>query len=975
MANTAAASRGGTWGSLPALEVPRAPETLLLWSRALLLAAVVLGYFLLDQLTYVFLDLWLLQSLGVEEVFWTNFRVGLLLFLWGVAGPVLGIAVPAFLSPIHPAWRRIIVTVAVIAGLLGGYFLARQFLVFLQLSGGVEVGETDPVFGNDLGFYMFSLPALWVIWAAVFVPLVLGLISSALCTYLNDGSHGPEGDGRRRLTTGLGIISTPFALASLAAIGVLTAIGIWLARYDLLWKDNLDSSIYTGAQYLDVVGFFSYLSYYYLTAFVVLALTAAAVYALVQVRRAATRRQADNDQALARLRWVGYAAVALVALDFGFAAIVGLRGATVVSPNEPVIQLPYIKRHIDATLKGYGLDNVETVSFVPFGQNDPLPTAEELLQTATLKNAPLWPGWVSYLERVLDPQHSERVLLTGGDSMIYGPMLDMFRAQQKLRTYYDFLDIDTVRYQIDGEKRVFASSVRELPLRDPQPWIAWWGQRHLLYTHGHGLVMAEASGLAGDGEPVYVASGIPAQAVTPELLPQNPSIYYGEGPSYVMGFSNAENLQELDYPTEEGRADVVYPPSVHAGVAVDSFLKRLVIGWRSGVSFDIWFSGMISEGTRAHFYRTPIERVQRIAPFLYLDTNPYAVVHDDRIVWLVNAMTTSDRYPYSMLEDLGDKSTEQSFEPQPERRVNYVRDSVKAVVDAYTGDVRFYRIADEPVLNTWANVYPSLFTDGQEMPQNIRAHLQYPRHLMHIQFDDIYFRWHMTDPLTFYNIEDMWDDADEVKGPILDEGEAITFSIEPRNWMAETGDVLPASDDGPQFTLSMVFTNEQALNLRAIPLVYQDGADYGRIIVLQVPKGHFYYGPEQVDSAIDQDPDISEQISWWNRMGAEVIRGHTMTLVLGREVLYVEPLFIRSKQNPVSQLKRVVVVFRGFAADGITLEEGLQRAIDKAAAAQGRVVAQQRAAEVEQTPEMEQAPQTEQTPEMEQTPATEQTPE
>jgi uncharacterized membrane protein (UPF0182 family) len=193
----------------------------------------------------------------------------------------------------------------------------------------------------------------------------------------------------------------------------------------------------------------------------------------------------------------------------------------------------------------------------------------------------------------------------------------------------------------------------------------------------------------------------------------------------------------------------------------------------------------------------------------------------------------------------------------------------------------------------------------------------------------------MTDPLTFFNMEDMWDDADDVMGPVLDEGDAITFSIEPYQWVAQTdGNVLPASNGGSQFALTMVFTNEQALNLRAIPMAYQDGDDYGRLVVLQVPKGHFYLGPEQADAAIDQDRDITQKITWWNRMGAEVIHGHTTTLVIGREVIYVAPLFIRSAQNPFSQIKLVLVVFRGHAADGATLEEALRNAIEGAKASE-----------------------------------------
>jgi uncharacterized membrane protein (UPF0182 family) len=306
---------------------------------------------------------------------------------------------------------------------------------------------------------------------------------------------------------------------------------------------------------------------------------------------------------------------------------------------------------------------------------------------------------------------------------------------------------------------------------------------------------------------------------------------------------------------------------------------------------------------------------------------------------MVNALTTSDKYPYSHFQPLGDKSNEQSLIPRPHELVNYVKDSVKATVDAYTGKVTLYKFADEPVVNTWASIYPDLFRKREEMPKAIRAHLQYPRQLLHIQFDNVYYKYHMTDPLTFFNLEDMWDDADEVKGPILSDGKSITFSVEPRHWMAETGGVLPKSSERTQFVLSMVFTNEQALNLRAIPIVYQDGDDYGRTVVLRVPKGHFYPGPEQADAAIDQDPGISEQISWWNRTGSSVIRGHTSTLIVGNEVIYVEPLFIRSQQNPISQLKRVIVVFRGLAAAGATLEEALQAAMEKVAAEQKRKLA------------------------------------
>jgi uncharacterized membrane protein (UPF0182 family) len=412
----------------------------------------------------------------------------------------------------------------------------------------------------------------------------------------------------------------------------------------------------------------------------------------------------------------------------------------------------------------------------------------------------------------------------------------------------------------------------------------------------------------------------------PELDLANPDVYYGEG-SGSMGYSNVRDVPEHDYPTEQGRAKSILPPDVNAGVPMDSFLKRLVFGWKSRQFFDIVFSDLIESSTRVHFFRTPLERLQHVAPFLYVDTDPYAVAADGSVHWMMNGMTHTSRYPYSAINPLGDKSDRRTPTPRPVIDVNYVQDAVKVAVDSYTGQVNLYKIADEPIVNSWAEIYPDLFQPASAMPEEIREQIQYPVQLLHTQFDDLYIEYHMTDPLTFFSFEDAFDDADEVVGPILDEGRAITFSIEPYYWVAETGDALPASSDDSQFSLSTVFTPEGALNLRAIVTAYMDGDDYGKLSMLKVPKGEFYPGPEQADAAIDQDAFISQQIGLWNRIGLEVIRGHTTPLVVGKEVLYVEPLFIRSKQNPVPQLKRVVVVFRGQAVMGNSLKDALKTAV------------------------------------------------
>jgi len=477
--------------------------------------------------------------------------------------------------------------------------------------------------------------------------------------------------------------------------------------------------------------------------------------------------------------------------------------------------------------------------------------------------------------------------------------------------------------------------VRELPLIEPFPWLTWWGQRFFLFTHGHGLVVVPANEITAEGAPRYMTDALPHSSELPHFEVDKPAIYYGEGSS-TLSFSNVRNLKEFDYALDEGRAEVVFPEDVQAGVYIDSWLKKLCIGWRSGQLFEVVFSSLIGPETRAHFYRMPVERVNEIAPFLYYDPSVFAAVSDRKIQWLVNGMTTSDRYPYSRIHTLGDKAVERArwWNRQDFVDANYVRDAVKVTVDAYTGDVKFYQFADEPIVNMWAGIYPDLFLAGDEMPESVRQQMQYPIHLFHVQFDDAYIEYHMKDPLTFFNMEDRWDDADEVLGPILDQGKSITFSFEPYHMIVDTrDDPLPEAKDPIQFVMAMPFTSGSAKNLRALPMVYQDGSDYGRIVSLQVPQGQYYLGPEQADSAIDQEPEISEQISWWNRRGTDVIRGHTTVLVIKGEVIYVEPIFIRSQQNPVTQLKKVIVVFRGKARMGDSLEEALRLAMKAAGGA------------------------------------------
>jgi uncharacterized membrane protein (UPF0182 family) len=921
-----AAVYGEDLAGLPSLTLPRAPRAALLWSRALVAASILMTLFTLDRITVLFGDYWLFESLGLKSVFWTNFWMGVQLYVAAFLIFALAIAVPAYWHDVTRSTRRFVVNTAFLVASVAAYLAALEYSEFLLGGRGFDFGKTDPVFNLDIGFYAFNLPNLQISWRFLTWAAFLMVCFSVACANAAGQRRETAAPLLSRLGRRVGVSATPCVRTAWIALGILAAIGVWLSRYGLLLRDNSQAaSIKRGAQYLDVTGLFSTLNYIWTTTFVILGVTAAVAVMLKAIHEQTA--EAPSPDWKRRFKTAGKIALLLIAFDFAFRCAVVVRNWIFVKPNEPVIQLPYIARHVNATREGYQLEKIKEVDFLPNRPGDPLPKAEDLLASPTLKNAPLWPGFVSYIERWLDRQHSLRVLQTQGSTMVYGPTLELLQQQQKLRTYYNFLNVDNVRYKINGEERMFVSAVRETPLFEPVPWLAYWGQRFMMFTHGFGLVLAPAAGITSKGEPDYVSYDIPAKVRYPELALKEPRVYYGEG-SATMAFSNVHQMKELDYPTDQDRAEIFLPESEKTGVRIDSLWKRIVFGWRSGKFFELVFSELIKDNTRVHYFRTPVDRLARVAPFLFYDSNPYAVAVDGRIVWIVNGMTTSDRYPYSYPEELGDKSDERSPFPRPTRMANYIEDSVKATVDAATGQVRFYKISDDPVVRAWAKIYPGLFTGAEKMPEGVKAQLTYPIQLLHIQFDDLYIYYHMKDPMYFFNMEDMWDDADEVLGPILDTGKAITFSMEPYQLMLETGKgVLPLANPRVQYSMAMVFTPEKALNLRGIPIVYQDPPDYGKITVLQVPKGQYVIGPEQADAAIDQEPNISQNFSWWNRRGMEVIRGHTSLLIVGNEILYVEPIFLRSQQNHLPQLKKVVVVFRGKPFMEDTLDQAVKTAV------------------------------------------------
>ena len=802
--------------------------------------------------------------------------------------------------------RTTVVLLAITVGLFAGLALAPEYQTALLAQTDQQFGDSDPIFDRDISFYVFELPFWWLLWEyalfAGIVALVAG-VAYAWHDYLAGGRQGAA----------LAAICSAPVTVVVGLLAALAAIGVWLSRYSLLTRDNSDSSVHVGASYIDGTGLLSTLNDIYVSAAVAVGIGIGLVILANALRRedGAGRRRA--------LTIIGV----LLLVDFGFRGAVALRAEFFVKPNEPVIQLEAIANHIEATRKGAQLERIERIPYAPGRPGDPLPPIDTILESPEVENLPLWPGFSSYLERLLDPQHSKRVLTKGGSSLTYGPTLEAAQQAQKLRAYYRFMGMDFARYNIDGKQRMVVSGVRELPLYEPVPWLGYFGQRYMLYTHGYGMVMAPANEVTPEGGLNFVMRDIPTEYQWDEVRLDNERVYYGEGAA-TMAFSNVDRMEELDYPTDTDRAVLTLPASDTTAIANDSLLKRVVFGWRSGHLIEFLFSDLITDQTRVHYYRRPIERLERIAPFLYFDTNVYAVSAEGRIQWMVNALATSDVYPYARYGELGDQSDQRSPYPEEHRYVNYVEDAAKVVIDGYSGQVSFYKVSDEPLINAWDAIYPGLFQPMDAMPSSLKEQVTYSPHLFHYQFDDLFIYYHMNDPMYFFNLEDMWDDADEVLGALIDQGNAVRFSVETYPLITRTGGHLPEASTPTQYSQLLVFTPEKALNLRGVPVVYQDWPDYGRISVLEVPKGRYVMGPEQADALIDQDPEISAQFALWNRRGLDVIRGHTVTLPLEDEVIYVEPIFLRSQQNEVPQLQRVAVVFRDQVAMGNTFEAALR---------------------------------------------------
>ncbi len=547
-----------------------------------------------------------------------------------------------------------------------------------------------------------------------------------------------------------------------------------------------------------------------------------------------------------------------------------------VVPNEVAAERPFILRNIEFTRRAYGLDKVETKEF-PAEEN--LTAADLQRNNLTIKNIRLW-------------EHK--------------PLLATYSQLQEIRTYYKFVDVDNDRYFIDGTYRQVMLSARELSHEHLPSRI--WINEHLTYTHGYGVVFGPVNQVTREGLPEFFIQDIPPVS-SQALKITRPEIYYGERANdYVFVKTKA---QELDYPAGDQNVYTTYEGK--GGVAIHSFWRKLLFSARYG-TLRIALSNDIAAESRILYYRQIQERVRKIAPFIVFDRDSYLVIaQGGRLFWIIDGYTTSDRYPYS----------------EPTRRMgNYIRNSVKAVVDAYNGTVRFYLSdPDDPIIKAYAKIFPDLFEPLAAMPEELRAHIRYPQDMFAIQAR-MYATYHMQDPQVFYNKEDLL--SIPRREVAAREQEMGPPGMPRRDQMAET-EIDPyytimrlPGEKKEEFVLLLPFTPNQKDNMRAWLAARSDPPHYGKLIALDFPKAKLVYGPKQINARIDQDAFISQQLSLWGQRGSQVIRGSLLAIPIEKSLLYIQPLYLAAEKGSLPELKRVIAAFGNQIAMRETLEESLQ---------------------------------------------------
>ncbi|HEY2151073.1 MAG TPA: UPF0182 family protein [Vicinamibacterales bacterium] len=578
-----------------------------------------------------------------------------------------------------------------------------------------------------------------------------------------------------------------------------------------------------------------------------------------------------NAVAAPRIRWL-IASVVPAAIAFLGVGLLGWYVTSfIVKPNELVKEAPYIGHNIEMTRRAYALDRIAQQ---PFPAESGVEAVDAAHNQATLQNIRLW-DW-----RALQ---------------------DTLRQIQEIRTYYDFPDIDIDRYQVDGSVRQMMLATRELNVEKLPESSRNWINEKLIYTHGYGVTMTPVNGFTTEGLPTLVLSNMPVQSTVPSIAIKRPEIYFGELTDTDVYVKTRQ--KEFNYPQGESNSLTSYEGD--GGIVLGGLLRRLIIAIDRGDVAKLPFSDDVTPESRLLMRRNVRDRVTTLAPFLTFDQDPYVVIGDDgRLSWMIDGYTTSETYPYARHFVLG------------RERINYMRNSVKAVIDAYNGTTTFYVFdAEDPIIAAYRGLFPVLFKDAAAMPEDLRKHVRYPELFLKMQAA-VYGLYHMTDAGAFYNREDLWSVASEVG--MNSRREQAQQAMDP-NFVLMT---LPG-ETKTEFIEILPFTPANRNNLIGWIAGRSDGEHYGTAIVYDFPKTKLVDGPLQVEARIDQNAQLSGQLSLWNQQGSHVRRGGLIVIPVGKALLYAEPIYLQAERSPMPELRLVVLALQDRLAYGPTFESAM----------------------------------------------------
>ena len=730
--------------------------------------------------------------------------------------------------------RRTALVISLGIGVMVGMTVASGWERVLLFLNGVPFGTVDPVFERDVGFYIFTLPLLDSLQSYFFTIGLFSLLGVGVVYFIKMQAERSTSAGVINLSD----VSRP-ARSHVALLGAfllaLWAWGLYLSRFGQM---HLAAGLFTGPGFADINGTLPILA---IKVVIVLIAAGVVVYGLIGARY----RLLFGAVGLIAVVWVGGFLYTSVLQRF------------VVSPNELEKERIYLEHNIVATNRSFALDKVTERSLT----EDTVLTEQDIANNqGTITNIRLWD---------------------------HEPLLDTFSQIQEIRTYYDFVSVDNDRYIIDGELRQTMLSPREL---NPEslPSRTWVNER-LTYTHGYGLTLGPVNRVNEQGLPVLFVKDLPPKSTSPILKITRPEIYYGEvAPDYV--FVNTRQ-KEFNYP--EGDSNIFSTYEGEGGIGLGSLYRRLLL-----TAFlrdkNILFADDFTPETGVLLFRNVAERVQKIAPFFRYDQDPYLVIHKGALVWILDAYTLSDRYPYGeIVPELG----------------NYMRNPVKVVVDAYNGTVTFYLVdSEDPIAETYGRIFPGLIRPISDMDADLRAHLRHPVDYFTVQ-TLMYATYHMREVNTFYNKEDQW----EV--PVLEQK-----AMEPYFTVMK----LPG-EQKEEFILMLPFTPILKDNLAAWMVARSDGENYGQLVVYKFPKQKLIFGPRQMVARMNQDAEVSQQITLWDQAGSNVVRGTLLVIPIESSLIYIQPLYLKAEDGRIPELKRVLVGYQNEIAMGIDLDDALSK--------------------------------------------------